>query len=83
MLSQLQPFNENFTELIKLYGQHNSLLDNNENNDLKDKNFLKLIKYINIYTNTIVDLVVSGKITSITAAALHQGQSKNKYFNRI
>jgi len=70
LLFQLQPFNDSLTQLIFLYNNIN------ENKDLNEKNFLKLIKYINTFTNLITDLVVSGKITSITAAALQQGQSK-------
>lgn len=70
LLFQLQPFNDTFTQLISVYENIN------DNKDLNETNFLKLIKYINTFTNLITDLVVSGKITSITAAALQQGQSK-------
>ena len=70
LLFQLQPFNDTFTQLISVY---DNII---ENKDLNETNFLKLIKYINSFTNLITDLVVSGKITSITAAALQQGQSK-------
>ena len=70
LLFQLQPFGENFTELISLSNEMT------EKKDLNEKNFLKLIKHIQTFTNLITDLVISGKITSITAAALHQGQSK-------
>ena len=72
LLFQLQPFGENFTELISLSNEMT------EKKDLNEENFLKLIKSIQTFTNLITDLVISGKITSITAAALQQGQSKKQ-----
>ena len=81
LLNQLHPFNEHFDELLALYNKYSTLKDSNELTDLENKNFLNLLKYINTYSNLITDLVVSGKITSITAAALQQGQSKDNFLS--
>lgn len=67
LLIQLQPFQEHFDELALLYEKY--LASPDEHTD-----FLKLLKYLNTYSNHMCDTIVSGKITSITAAALKQGE---------
>jgi huntingtin interacting protein 1 len=79
LLNQLQPFDKQLKELVSLYNRYSPILSNltsdtHEDKDFNRESFLELIKQINSFTNLISILVVSGKITSITAAALEQGQ---------
>lgn len=72
LLTQLNPFHENFNDLEDAYNKF--LVDINNISLDDDTNYVKLIKSLNTFSNLISESVISGKITSSTAAALEQGE---------
>ena len=79
LLTRLAPFHDSFNLLIELYGRNKALSKNHsivtEEVDAKNAEELsKLLNSLNAFTSFISDSVISGKITSITAADYAQGE---------
>lgn len=72
LLRQLQPFQDNLKNLTTSYQKY--VENENEPNQKNNQNFSNLIKNLNIFSNLVAESVVSGKITSLTAGDLEQGE---------
>lgn len=88
LLARLAPFHDNFNSLVELYSRNKALSKNNsigsEEVDAKNAEELsKLLNSLNAFTSFISDSVISGKITSITAADYTQGEGEPCSLSRV
>ena len=70
LLNQLQPFQSNLDALLEHYTKFLKL----GATERAQEDTQKLIDSLNLFSNLISETIVSGKITSITAADLEQGE---------
>ena len=68
LIMKIQPFKDNLNAFLNTYNAFKS------ENELDKEKFSDLLKYLSQFTTLVYDVVVSGKITSITAAALEQAE---------
>ena len=75
LLTKMQPFADSFSELLNFYEKFlvraNKKLEE-EKSDESD--FIKLLNDLNAFSGLVNDCVINGKITSLTAADLEQGE---------
>lgn len=74
LLSQLQPFQENLTDLIASYNRYQVHKDTPLIDEVEKENFLKFLNCLSGFSNSVGETVVSGKITSIAAADVEKGE---------
>ena len=93
MLYKLAPFSESFKELMANYKRlivPEVIENNNCIGITQSSEYIKLLKVLNVFTLLTSDCVIFGKITSLTAADIEQGNGRLnlnfgefKYFNSI
>ena len=77
LLTKMQPFSDSFTELLNLYEKFLSKSNNKlEEEKLDEADFTKLLNDLTAFSGLINDCIINGKITSLTAADLEQGEGK-------
>ncbi len=71
LLMQLQPFHNTFLDLLSSY---HSLQLNKDALNQNNENMSNFLKFLSKFSNLVSETIVSGKITSLTAAALQQAE---------
>ena len=74
LLNRMAPIDEHLNQLITSFNQFIKNSNNNNNTDFDQINFVNLLKYLNSFANLTYETVVYGKIVSLTAADLQQGE---------
>ena len=72
LLMQLQPFHNIFLDLLTSY--HSLQLNKDAINQQDNDHMSNFLKFLNKFSNLVSETIVSGKITSLTAAALQQAE---------